>query len=140
MLANDFYLLLGYSFVLFLFIWGSQKLISKHYLQRFAYRHHKKSRAKSKTHHLLKEKKGELINKKETPKEEIQIENKNKSKENEKEKSSPKQKPIPKVVIPHQAKSKSSSRPRPRRPVSSRNSNPLVSELERINQELAKLR
>lgn len=44
-LANDFYLLLTYSAVLFIFIWISQKIIRKHLMHRLVYLKHKRAKA-----------------------------------------------------------------------------------------------
>lgn len=42
---DDVTLLLGYSIATFLFIWASQKFMSKHFAQRVLYLHHKRKRA-----------------------------------------------------------------------------------------------
>ncbi len=42
---NDVGLMLGYSILLFLFLWGSQKFVSKHFVQKIMHRHHKKRQA-----------------------------------------------------------------------------------------------
>ncbi len=41
-IVDDLGILTIYSIVLFLFIWGSQKIMSKHYLHHIMYKHHKK--------------------------------------------------------------------------------------------------
>ncbi|MCK4589117.1 MAG: ABC transporter permease [Nanoarchaeota archaeon] len=48
-LANDIFILLGYALVLFLFIWGSQSLASKHLFQKMSYKRHKKKKKAKET-------------------------------------------------------------------------------------------
>ena len=124
-LANDLFILLGYSLILFLFIWGSQSLVSKHFLQRMAYQRHKNKRLKGKI--------------KENPK---PIENKNiAAKKNPIPTPPPETKPKPPIspgVMPKviRASVRTSPKPTPR----SVKESEIQTELERINSELSKLK
>jgi len=125
-LANDFFLLLGYAFVLFLLIWGSQSLVSKHFFQKLVYKKHKKSR--------IKKLKAKATIKKEVPEIKKPV------------KTPPipppqteKPKPITQPKIPPAIRAKSPSfAAKPVKKISSQDD--IDAELHRINSELSKLR
>ncbi|MFC1801566.1 ABC transporter permease [Nanoarchaeota archaeon] len=66
-IADDLFLLLGYALILFLFIWGSQRLFSHHLFHKIKYKHHKKVR--NKKHKKSKAKEQVTTTKTESPKE-----------------------------------------------------------------------
>jgi len=130
-LATDLFILLGYAFVLFLFIWGSQYLASKNILTHYKYKRHKKARHK-------KEKKGEKKDKTQKSKPGAEIkETKSETPPSPKPAFQPtaNKRKMPRVVTPSQTEKSPSN---PAKKIS--NQEDLKTELQRINKELSQLR